>query len=372
MQLKKGLKKLKILTLIFGITFLLLELTLATYIRIADYKIELPTYTFDNTQGFWFDINKDFGTAHLPNDSYRQKKTCFDVLYKTNSHGFRDKERQINSENKRVVVLGDSFIEGIGVEQEERVTGLLESETKIPHLNYGLAGNFGPTQYYILYESLAKQYTHDAILVSILPSNDFIDDDYQINLKVGGNRYRPFFDGTYPNYSIVYHLDSIEKSQAIPSKQSVLNKFLKNFTYSYNMYAYLKAQRNVALLPEDKILSEKEVPSYFNYSNEQFNRMKFALEQIKTVANDRPIMVFSIPIYKEIEDYRLHEKNPLGKDLKTFCDSQNIEYLDLLPKTDNLTLDECKSLFLNCDGHWSEKGNRFAKDQILNHFDYYK
>ena len=104
MHLKKLIQKLKTLTLIFGITFILLELVLAFYIHIADYKIDLPTYTFDNTQGFWFDINIDFGTAHLPNHSYRHRKTCFDVLYKTNSHGFRDKERRIKSKDKRVVV----------------------------------------------------------------------------------------------------------------------------------------------------------------------------------------------------------------------------------------------------------------------------
>ncbi|MHA7057581.1 hypothetical protein ACWGOQ_0010210 [Aquimarina sp. M1] len=365
-------KNIKRLLFIGGGTFLLLEVSLAIYIRVANIKIELPTYSFENTQSFWFDNNKDFGTAHLPNHSYRQKKTCFDILYKTNSHGFRDKERTIISKDERVLVIGDSFMEGVGVEQEERVSDMLEAETKIPHLNYGIAGNFGPTQYYMLYKTLASKYTHDAILIGILPSNDFIDDDYEINLRVGGNRYRPFFKGKYPNYDMVYYLDSLHKSSVLPKKQKNSRKLLKNFTHSYSMYAYVKARHRIAVIPEDKILSEHEVPSYFNYSKKQLNRMKYAIEQIKHTAGEKPIMVFTIPIYKEIVAYREHDQNPLGKDLKTFCDSINVEYLDLLPETDNLSLEACEILFLSCDGHWSKAGNAFAKEKIKSYYKYYQ
>ena len=192
-MLKKHLfKAFKNLIVIFGITFVLLEIVLAIYIRVAEIKIELPTYTLQNTHSFWYDLDENFGTLHLPNDEYRQKKYCFDVVYETNSKGFRDAEREVKGKNRRVITLGDSFTEGVGVNVSARLTNLLESDTKIPHLNFGLAGNFGPTQYWMLYKTHAMNYSHDAVLVGILPSNDFIDDDYEIGLKAGGNRYRPF------------------------------------------------------------------------------------------------------------------------------------------------------------------------------------
>ena len=96
-------------------TFALLELSLALYSVVDEPKIELPTYSFTNTQSFWYDLSEDFGTWHLPNHSYRQKKGCFDVLYKSNEHGFRDTSRSLNSSQSRVLVIGDSFIEGMGV-----------------------------------------------------------------------------------------------------------------------------------------------------------------------------------------------------------------------------------------------------------------
>lgn len=372
-MLKKYIfKPIKTLIIIFGITFILLEIVLAIYIRVAEIKIELPTYTFQNTQNFWFDLDDNFGTLHLPNDVYRQKKYCFDVVYESNSKGFRDAERKVSAETKRVVALGDSFTEGIGVQVEDRLTNLLETETNIPHLNYGMAGNFGPTQYFMLYKTVARKYSHEAVLVSILPSNDFIDDDYEINLRVGGDRYQPFLDGNYPNYELVYFADSIHKSKALPRKQHFINKILKNFTNSYNMYRYMRAMRKVQAIPDDKLLAASKVPSYFNYSEKQFNRMRYSLEAIKKLAGNRPVMVYSIPIEKEIKAYREHGKNPLGNQLKAVCDSIGVEYLDLLPRTESLSEEAYKALFLSCDGHWSEAGNAFAKAQIESYFTYYK
>jgi hypothetical protein len=371
--LKKRLfKSLKNLIIIFGITFVLLEIVLAIYIRVAEIPIELPTYTFQNTHNFWYDLDENFGTLHLPNDVYRQKKYCFDAVYETNSKGFRDAERDVNSTNHRVVALGDSFTEGIGVNLEGRLTNLLEKENNIPHLNFGLAGNFGPTQYWMLYKTHAINYTHDAVLVGILPSNDFIDDDYEIAKKVGGNRYRPFLKGEYPNYEVVYHADSIHKSKARPREIRFINKLLKNFTHSYNMYYYLRTRRQVSTIPKDQLLAASKVPSYFNFSEVQFDRLKYTLEVIKELAGNRPVMVYSIPIQKEIKAYREHRENPLGKRLQAVCDSIQVEYLDLLSKTDQFTEAEYEALFLSCDGHWSEAGNAFAKKEIESFFTYYK
>ncbi|WP_430410405.1 hypothetical protein [Kordia sp.] len=363
---------LKNLIIIFGITFILLEVILAIYIRTAEIKIELPTYTFQNTFGFWYDLNEDFGTLHLPNDEYRQKKYCFDVVYESNSKGFRDVERKENTTTKRVVALGDSFTEGIGVHMEDRLTNLLEKETNNPHLNFGLAGNFGPIQYMTLYKSMASTYSHEAVLIGILPSNDFIDDDYEIGLKVGGNRYKPFLTGTYPNYETVYYADRIEKSKARPFQPNFVYKVLKNFTHSYNMYRYLKVMQHIKTIPNDTLFDASRIPSYFNFTPQQFNQMQYCIEEIKRLAGDRTVMVYSIPIEKEIKAYREHGKNPLAKQLQAVCDSINVEYLDLLPKTNDFTEAEYEALFLSCDGHWSEAGNAFAKKHIESYFSYYK
>ncbi|WP_027392039.1 SGNH/GDSL hydrolase family protein [Aquimarina latercula] len=361
----------KKLILIFGFTFLLLEVVLAIYTKNSNLNIEIPTYSLENTQSFWYDINKNFGTSHLPNNNYRQKKTCFDVTYQSNSKGFRDQERAIRSSNKRVLVLGDSFIEGVGVSREFRLSNLLEKEKNIPHLNFGMAGNFGSTQYYMLYKTLASSYTHDAILIGVLPANDFIDDDYEINLKINSDRYRPYLVGDYPHYSLTYHLDSIQKSRVHSKKLKPIKKIFKNFTYSYNVLLYAKSVLKQSIKKDNKIVSEDEIPGYFNYSEKQLNRLKYSLEQIKSIAGEREVMVFTIPVLRDIQNYKKHKNNPLGKEMSAFCKSIGIKYLDLLLETDKISIKDSEEQFLTCDGHWSKKGNVFAKKHIQSFFDYY-
>lgn len=366
------LHALKRLAFILGITFVLLEITLGVYAHVGNLRIETPTYTLENTQSFWFDNNKDFGTGHFPNHTYRQKKTCYDVVYRSNSSGFRDKERDMEDSDNRILVLGDSFIEGVGVAPDDRLSNLLEKEENIPHLNFGIAGNFGPTQYYLLYKTLASNYTHDALLIGILPSNDFIDDDYNISLKANSDRYRPYFVGAYPDYSLIYYQDSIHKSRIHVQKLKPIKKLLKNFTYSYNVLLYLKSSVKQSIALKDAKLTRFQVPDYFNYTKEQLNRMQYALEQIKVIAGERKVMVFTIPTFEEIKTYKKFGKNPLGAEMTAFCKSKNIGYLDLLAITNGLSIDACEKQFLSCDGHWSEKGNVFAKKHIQSYFNYYR
>ncbi len=369
---KRVLRALKKFTFILGLTFILLEITLGIYTHIKNLKIETPTYTFENTQSFWFDNNKDFGTSHFPNHTYRQKKTCYDVIYKSNSNGFRDKERVIKDSDNRVLVLGDSFIEGVGVSSDDRLSNLLEKEENVPHLNFGIAGNFGPTQYYLLYKTLASNFTHDALLIGILPSNDFIDDDYEINLKASSDRYKPYFVGAYPEYSLIYYQDSIHKSRVHVQKRKPVKKLLKNFTYSYNVLLYLKALIKQSIALKNAQLTTFQAPDYFNYTKEQLNKMKYALEQIKVIAGKRKVMVFTIPTFEEIKTYKKSKNNPLGLEMTAFCKSRGIEFLDLLEVTNGLSIEECEKQFLSCDGHWSEKGNIHAKEWIQSYFDYYR
>ena len=71
----------------------------------------------------------------------------------TNSIGFRDKEKRIvskvNSEKKRILLIGDSFIEGSGLNYKDTLAGQLESQLgiKFEILNSAV-GSYSPSIYY--------------------------------------------------------------------------------------------------------------------------------------------------------------------------------------------------------------------------------
>ncbi len=87
------------------------------------------------------------------------------------------------------MVLGDSFLEGWGLPVADRLSNLLEEATGVPHLNFA-AAHFGPYQQLLVYEELASQFDHNAVLASVLPTNDFIDLDLEAARELEDYEYR--------------------------------------------------------------------------------------------------------------------------------------------------------------------------------------
>jgi hypothetical protein len=128
--------------LIFLLCFMFIEI----FIRILISVDLLPyrVYPTSREPSFWAYINPVVGMWRYPNTTFRHVTDCVDQEYATNSAGARDSERSLRSTDKRrVVVLGDSMIEGYGLASGDRLTNKLEEKTGIEHLNFGTSGSFG-------------------------------------------------------------------------------------------------------------------------------------------------------------------------------------------------------------------------------------
>ena len=134
------------------------------------------------------------GELGIKNFSTRHQKECFDVQYNTNEIGARSKFsfNNLKSDNN-LILLGDSFAEGVGVSNEYILASLISDEYKTT-LNFGSGGNFGPLQSYIIYRDLAKKFPHNEVVFLFLPANDFIDNDFDYFKKHKmTKRYRPYY-----------------------------------------------------------------------------------------------------------------------------------------------------------------------------------
>ena len=248
------------------LTFVLFEVLLAIMCSRGILNIPVPSYRFSNVSSrFWADMNPAFGVWHESNSSYYHVTTSYKASYHANSFGARDRERVLDAGpgKKRVVVLGDSFAEGYGVETGKRFSDVLETVTGLEHLNFGTAGSFGPTQYYLLYKTMAKKFSHDAVMVCILPFNDFLDDDYEYGKVAHSSRYRPFFTGRNPDYELIY-----SQKELPPRQNKYFENFLREFTYTGNLLKFLKDIRKhkATSLPAD-------YAGYFDYTREQWQRL---------------------------------------------------------------------------------------------------
>jgi hypothetical protein len=293
---------------------------------------------------------------HAPGARYRHRRACFDVLYQANSYGMRDVERQRVASSHRVVVLGDSMIEGFGVNREERLSDLLERSTGVPHLNFGTAGDFGPTQYYLLYKYLAKSFSHDTVMIGLFPYNDFRDDDLQAGKRMFPDRYRPYWAGTYPDYRLVYYRPQLAAERARGEDPEVTPaSVLGSFTYSYHVLGLLKRIAHAR--------HAVDYSGFYDFTQEQLLRAEYSLHKLREEAEDRRVILVLLPVQSDLERFQERGPSPLAARLARFAQAENIELIDLLPVLARQTRDPA-AYYLRCDGHFSPHGNQAAHDVV--------
>ena len=156
----KAVKLLKVIALNAIVTLVLLEMGLILAAMNNLLRMDLPSYSIANVSPFWRDTDPAFGVWHAAEPAVSARKIVLrrDLQYERSAR-MRDPERNLRASSQQVVVLGDSFIEGYGVASESRLTNLLEGRTGFTHLNFGTSGNFGLTQSWLLYKTLASSST---------------------------------------------------------------------------------------------------------------------------------------------------------------------------------------------------------------------
>ncbi len=348
---------------------------LLSFIFIIQLNITSRPSFINQNRHHYGDYNKDFGAWHLPNKTLIHKKSCFEVSYKTNSYGAVDFERGLDGKN-RSILIGDSIVEGYGLEQNNRFSNILENKLNIPHLNFGTSGHFGTTQYSLLYSNLASKFEHSKVLVFITAANDFEDDSYLFGKVIHKNRYRPYLVKEGNNYKLIY-TNSLKNF----SFREELKNYLNNFTHTYHLLRYLKsrittkqiqsASSELNKVIKDVTTIEKKVErySFYNVFNKDgFDLMKFNLLSIKkkAEANNAELFIILVPTKPDLDIYFENNKNypRLIKELSNFSYRNNIRFIDILTNL-SIKKNETEKLFFTCDGHPNELANKLIANILL-------
>lgn len=137
-----------------------------------------------------------------------------------NRYGFRDKEWTVEkpAAHFRVAVLGDSYTAGMQVPEEQRFTGILETELRscdglagrrLEVLNFGV-GRWGTAQELLCLRDRVWQFDPDMVVLAFFASNDLVDNSRELEngledkgsartRREGSKSFRPYFslhDGT--------------------------------------------------------------------------------------------------------------------------------------------------------------------------------
>lgn len=303
-----------------------------------------------------------WGAWHVSNSTFRHRKSCFNVTMTFNEVGARDDSFQ-NIPASALILLGDSFAEGFGVAREDMSEYLIEKEVGIPILNFGTSGSFGPLQELLIYEEF-KHLPHRGLIVYILPSNDFTDNDLEFWKAKDQSRYRPYFSAEGNPLVPYYFPTAIPRDNFFStSVRGRVKQFIKDHFWASN------AIRTVLMLMrEDEAYSVKKDNSissfYYDATIQQQSNLVLAYEAILNAADNRDVLFVVIPSTYDIARNKYERVPNSYKNThwyESFIDfqkrtEQRVEILDLMEHLPETT----EEYYFVCDGHWSMQGNAWA------------
>lgn len=300
---------------------------------------------------YWWSGHPELGMWRYPNARWEHLTACFQVTYETNSVGARDVERPERADGSRVVVLGDSFLEGWGVPLEARLSSRLEAATGVPHLNFAMA-HFSPYQELLAYRGLAGRYDHDAVLVGLLPANDFLDAELDLAATIADSYlYRPYLVGEPPDYT---HWDH---------REPALRALLRRNSFAANAALAAQSRWTASRLNADGPVLEAppgKTPSWFyDFRESHAARLAAVLRMLAEEAEGRPVAVLLLPIAYDLDRYASSGPAPLADRLRASLEGTSVRIVDLLPAMAGSGT-PAQDFFLSCDYHWSVVGNAVA------------
>lgn len=336
------MKKIVVPILIFLIFFEILSLIFTK--NGLFYFNEEPKYSYEEKfLHDWIELDADGIVWHKKNYQTRHISRCFDVLYKTNNVGARDNNDYFkNNLNKSIILIGDSFAEGPGVDVDKIFAKIVEKKTGKNVLNFGNSGTEPKTQL-TRYLKFNKDYNFDEMIYFFLPQNDYSEKKIVTNNnKQKNNNKKKIFNLSIIKYKIADFLARFTYSYNFLRTASYV--FNINFNYGYNELSYFyKIEENIDYTFSylEELLSSKKVKTYIVIIPTIFDINNF----LSTGLN-----------YKNLYWY---------KKLIALSERNNSTLIDLMDYKD---FKKKSNYFHSCDGHWSEYGNRFAAEVFLKYY----
>jgi len=312
--------------------------------------------------GTWHKPHETWGFWREANASAQHENACFSVPLRSNGVGARDRERSRDGAH-RTILIGDSFAEGWGVLDDQRVSNLLEARLGREFLNFGTSGQ-GPLQYQLVYGELAAEFAHDQVLVLLFPGNDFTDNDYAHWRKRSGETApaRPYYarqeDGSYRAIYPVKRAELERKRAAPRGFWYDVWTVIRTNSWAIRTIEYVAAQVKLG----------RGYAGYFDVTDTQLDAVVWSLGEIRRRAGDRKVIVALVPEMNDFNRAKTDGPGNLPGRLEPRLRALDIAMVDLMPALASAAATASKDIsafYLRCDGHWTVVGNEAAANALL-------
>ena len=306
-----------------------------------------PMYVSPERDRFW-KYDSLLGWAHQPGQEGIFETPQFSTVVRINKNGLRDREHSYERQNgsKRILVLGDSFAWGYGVEESERFSQLLEKSLGVEVINAGVSG-YSTDQELLWYRNEGIKYETDLVILQ-LAGNDVGDNDQQL---VSTIYYKPRF--------------VIEEGQLVPTgypvpKISPQGKFIYSLSQR-SALAYFLVQRYFDLLSlynKTKVDSDhtNSPASGLSAKREPFRLTTALIDEIRNTAESRHAKFMIVTT----DRWWNSPSNETYKDFINTLETKGFLVLDVeaMPGFDP------EVMLIPKDRHWNQAGHKFVAEKI--------
>jgi hypothetical protein len=316
---------------------------------------------------------------HPRNNVHREKFPCFDVLYKYNELGTRGTLPDPN-DTSTILFIGDSFVEGFGLEEDSTLPARIHQKIGRPVLNLGTSGHFSPTQMSLIYSAFAEKFRHKEVYVMFYLENDLIENNIDNHYKLFANRYRPYRVLTNDDSSNIVYKGSLDSTTY--SWAHYKNETQKVFAYfppntslltKISRLTYFKRCLNLLKMNAGKKSNPNEKPTELNYTSKDLQILEKDMLSIIQVANTHHAKVTFVNLpSKNLFNYagqsasNLSDYKTLETKLAAIAEKGEARYISFYDYINSEKI-KTEQLFFPCDFHYSNYG-----EAILSEFTIFK
>ncbi len=299
----------------------------------------------------------------------------------TNSLGFKDfSNKKISKKTnleKRIIIVGDSFTEGIGFEYEDTFVGLLDKKNIINNieiLNAGVASQspiiyFKKIKHIIEVDNLEFDELIVFLDISDIPDEYYYNKNFDINNNKAFN-LRDFLQEFFIQNSSLYLFFDVFFSKINFLKENLILKYKasKNFNLSFfktnkyhiNLYKSLNVKRG---------MWNHDVNAWNLHGEKGRELADFYLNKLFDLCKKNKIKL-SLAIYPwPIHIY--HNYNPVfHRDYwSEWTRKRNINFIDLFYYFENQNPEQIiKNNFISGDIHWNKNGHYYIYEIMMKEY----
>jgi hypothetical protein len=318
----------KIFIICISLIFSLVSFEL--FLKFSPFEYGVSPVVYDKKIGMW----------HKKNFENHVIRECYRTKYIFDNKGLPVNIDRYDKSKKDVILLGDSFIEALMVENENIIHNSLSKEfqNKYNFMNYGLSGS-SPIQQFVILKDKVDLNNTKHIIQFINLEGDLLDADRK-NLDFLA---RP---------KVHVEFESLEKYSILFPRKKMIYDDITDFLGNYQVFFFLKKSlyylRDNIIGSTNKIIVEKIKKKKKLDLSKNWLNLKGSLYQINKLIKANDIKIKYIVIIKSINN-----ENSLT--LKEFFIEKNIDFIFLneLVKKMNLKLESFK-----CDGHWNDSAHK--------------